>query len=182
MTPKGQQAAKAQLLRIAQELRDPQKLRFATLGLLAAVLGLVYYQSTDTMGTLRTQLKKEQERGRLIEETQVLRTTEVALNNRFPPNGTVNFWTEYLLRGVRESKLNLLNLEPTRQENKQYGRFQGVQIRMEVEGSYRDVYRLVAWIEGGQWPVRVIRIQMKAGSKASVAEMTLAVLAEVKDS
>ncbi len=182
MTPNASRSTKAQLQRMTQELRNPQKLRFATLGLLAAILGFVYYESTGTIATLRAQLKKEHERGHLIEETQVLRTTAVALDARFPQSGTVNFWTEYLLVGVRDSKLNLLNLEPVRLENKQYGRFQGVQIRMEVEGSYRDVYRLVAWIEKGRWPARLLRIQMKAGSKGLVAEMTVAVLAEAKGS
>ncbi len=177
-----QRSAKAQLRRIALELRDPQKLRFATLGLMAIVLALVYYNQTDTITTLRVQLKREQERGRLIEETQVLKTTGAALDNRFPKNGTVNFWTEYLLVGVRESKLNLVNLEPKRQEKQELGRFQGVEIRIEVEGSYRDVFRLVAWIERGQWPVRVLRVHVKDGSKGVVGEMTLAVLAEAKDS
>jgi hypothetical protein len=175
-------AKKNPLKQLAAELRNPKKLRAATLVAMSLVLLGAYAMLDSRIGLLRGQLRKEQERWALIEEVETLKAQEEGLKKRFPAEGTVTFWTAYLLGGVRETGITLLSLEPHPLEDKRFGRLQAVEIRMDVQGSYQDIYRLVAWIEAGKWPVRPVRMHLKSDKKGIVAEMTLAVLAEVKDS
>jgi len=160
------------------ELRDPQKLRIATLVAAALVLALTYWSSRDEIATLRRQLKKEQERARLLDEVDALKAAEERVNSRFPPRNTVNFWTEKLVERVREAGVVLQSLDPRPLDKVRFGRLQGVEIRMAVEGPYRDVYRLVKDIETARWPARFTRISLRRGKRGLVGEMSLAVLTE----
>jgi Tfp pilus assembly protein PilO len=162
------------------ELRDPQKLRIATLLAAALVLALTYWSSRDEIATLRRQLKKEQERARLLDEVDALKAAEERVNARFPPRNTVNFWTEKLVERVRETGVVLESLEPKPLDKVRFGRLQGAEIRMAVEGPYRDVYRLVSDIESARWPARFTRVSLHRGKRGLVAEMSLAVLTEVQ--
>jgi hypothetical protein len=160
------------------ELRDPQKLRVATLLAAALVLALTYWSSRDEIATLRRQVKKEQERARLLDEVDALKAAEARANGRFPPRDTMGFWTEKLVERVREAGVVLQSLSPKPLDKVRLGRLQGAEIRMTVEGPYRDVYRLVNDVETGRWPARFTRISLRRGERGLVAEMSLAVLVE----
>lgn len=160
-------SGRSALSRVADQLRDPTKLRIATLALALASIGLVYSQMSDRLHLLEAKLKREWERATLLQQTQELRSVEAAMEARMPPEASPTFWAEYLIAGVREADLKLARLSPVEVKGKTVGLRQALEVQLEVQGTYRDVYRLVAWIEGGRWPARVTHLTLTSTKGAA---------------
>jgi hypothetical protein len=97
---------------LVTQFRDPFKLRVAMLSAVAAFgLLVIYRPMSSEIAILRRDLKNATERLGMVREVERLRTTRAKLLENFPEHGDINFWTEYLLTGIRDSGVSLRTLE-----------------------------------------------------------------------
>lgn len=162
-----------------EQLEDPLKLKFISLGLVVAIgFFAVYRPFDDDIRILKRQISEQQSRAAMIQKVEALEKTRASMLGKIPENGNVNFWTEYLIGGVRESGVVLTTLESDIKKLK-IGHFQPVQFKIEVEGTYPEIYRLIAWIEEGEWFARVSRMRFRKRTHTIEAALTVAVLADM---
>ena len=83
--------------------------------------------------------------------------------DRLPQGTDPNEWVEYTLAGIRSFPLKLLKLEP--QGVKKFGPFQIMVLRIEIQGSFADLERLLGWLEFNPRLLRidVVNIQKSGG-------------------
>ena len=164
---------------VSRELQDPKKMRCTVLiGVAVLGLGLLYKPKSDQISHLRKEIRIEEKREKYIKEVELLRGKRESLLKRFPPGGTVNFWTEYLLSGVREANVKLRDFEPKYQKKKKAGDFLANEIKMEVEGSYENIIGFLIWLETNEWFMRVLRLRFEDSPGGVLAKLRLAILAE----
>ncbi len=173
---------KEQWQRILEQLHDPLKLQVTTLAIVAAAgLGLVYKPMSDHITSLRAELKASQSRLALVRKIEAMRTTKKLLVADLPPKGDANFWTEYMLEGVREAGVKLRNFEARPKSKLRVGHYTGLELKMEVEGDYAQIHSLISWVEHNEWFMRILEVRFEKKPLWIYAKLNIALLAQ-KDS
>jgi len=161
---------------LIKQLQDPFKLRMTTLGIVVAIGFMAIYRPMDAqVQVLRRDLKTAQQRQASIQQVENLRKRRLDLLENLPEHGTLNFWQEYFLAGIRDSGVDLRALESMPKKTKM-GDLQVVYLDIEAEGSYDDLFKLLAWIEDNEWFTRVIRMRLKGKNGRIESKFTVAIL------
>jgi hypothetical protein len=169
---------KRQIDDVVVQLRDPFKLRIATVAVVCLLgFGLIYRPLSQDLTTLRSDLAAARNREALIEQVEKLRAGRARILKLFPEKGDVNFWSEYFLEGTRKTGVQLRSLESKIRPQKA-GKLQGVYLEIEVDGTYKTLHDFVAWIEQSQWFTRIVHLKMKNKDGKIEARLTAAVMAE----
>jgi hypothetical protein len=174
------QAWKQQWDDLIAHFRDPFKLRVAMLSAVAAVglLG-IYRPMSSEIGILRRDLKSATERLGMVREIERLRGSRTMLLENFPEHGDINFWTEYLLTGIRESGVSLRTLESNFRKTK-VGKLQGVYFDLEIAGSFEQIHKLLRWIESNVYFGRVLKLRLKSEPDSIAGKLTVATLVSLQ--
>jgi hypothetical protein len=161
---------------LVRRLHDPFALRVTVL---SAVVGFgllgVYRPMSSDITILRRDLKTAEDRLSLVREVEQLRATRAKLLAHLPPSGDINFWTEYLLGGIRDSGVVLRTLESAYRKTK-VGALQGVYFDVDVAGTYEQLHALVSWIESNEYFSRIVKLRFKSEEELVECRLTLAVL------
>jgi len=167
---------KRQIEDLQVQLRDPFKLRVVVLSLVAG-LGLigVYRPMSAELAIVRRDLKAAEDRLALVRQIEQLRTSRAKLLENLPQNGDINFWSEYLLGGIRDSGVILKTLESSYRKTK-VGKLQNVYFDIEVAGTFEQIYHLIAWLETEKYTTRLTKLRIKGEHQRIEARFAVSVL------
>jgi Tfp pilus assembly protein PilO len=133
---------------------SPVKLRIVlSLLLLGAWYGGFAMQHTDEIDTTTRELQKERNRLDLSKQVERLRKQVARFQERIPASLDANEWVQYMLSGSRLFELRVTSLETN--GRKEAGPYKVVVMKMDVEGSFRDVDGFLRWVESNRRLLRV---------------------------
>lgn len=162
----GNERPPSRLDSIDRHLRDPLKLRIA---LASVMLGGWYFLAfsplTEKIAAAARDRASVETHLTLARDIEALRGASSALKDRVPQHTDTNQWAEYLLAGVRAFPVRLLRLEP--QGTRKHGPFDVVLLQVELQGEYRDLDSVLAWIEGNERFLRVDTLAFQPSSGKS---------------
>lgn len=168
---------KRQIDDVVVQLRDPFKLRLTAIAVVCLIgFGIIYRPLSNDLTTLRRDLAAAQERERMIEHVEKLRSIRDRIHKLFPEKGDVNFWSEYFLEGTRTAGVQLRALESKVRPQKAGG-LQGVYFDLEVDGTYRQIHDFITWLEKSPWFARIITLKLKNKDGKLESRITVAVMA-----
>ncbi len=139
----------------ANRLRDPWRMRLAVTGLLLAVgYSAIYVPLGGKLRQNNWRLNTERQRQETHQDIQFLRTQAEMFKSRIPDDTDTNQWVQYVINGVRQYPVKLVNLDsaPTRF----VGPYRAVAMRIDLEGRMRDLDALMLWFETNE---RLFRIE-----------------------
>ena len=158
------------------QLRNPKRLRLIVLGGLALIgIAGVYLPLTSRAEELERAIAIEKQRAGYIDDVDKLRSITATYLQHIPDNGDANWWTEYFLTGIRDTRARLRKLEP-RTERRAMGNFQGLTFKVEMEGRYEDFVHFISWLESNEKLVRLTALNMERVSDVIKSTITIAVL------
>ncbi len=158
------------------QLRNPTKLRLIVLGGLGLIgIAGVYLPLTSRAEQLERAIAIEKQRAAHIEDIDKLRSMTATYLKHLPENADANWWTEYFLTGIRDTRARLRKLEP-RTEKHALGNFQGLIFKVEMDGRYEDFVHFISWLESNEKLVRVTALNMETVSGVIKSTITIAVL------
>jgi hypothetical protein len=139
----------------ADRLRDPWRMRLAVTGLLLAVGYMALYvplsgRLAQTMG----QLNVERQRQETHQDVEFLLTQAEMFQSRIPEGTDANEWVQYVIDGVRQYPVKLVNLDSA--PSRSVGPFRAVAMRLDLDGQMRDLDALMLWFETNE---RLFRIE-----------------------
>ena len=140
----------------AEQLRDPFRFRiFVTMLALAIAYFGVYQQLSGQIDQTKRQLKKESERETLANEVDMLRAQKEFFETRLKRDTDSNEWIQYVLGGVRDLPLELINLDS--EDERRAGPYKCVAMRLSVSGEMKHLGELLQWLETND---RIFRIDV----------------------
>jgi Tfp pilus assembly protein PilO len=157
-------------------LHDPIKLRaFLCTSFIVIWYGSAYGPLAGmTEETLQAQ-EREKKHLSLARDIEALRDQVKRFQGRLPSNTDPNEWVEYVLTAIRKHTVKLVTLDP--QGTRQHGPYSLVVLRIELEGAYPDLEKMLYWIETNERIFRVesVRIDQSRAGKG-ILLMSLLVL------
>lgn len=147
---------KEKLNQAAQQLQDPFRFRiFVTLVALAVAYFGIYAPLSGKIADTKRLLKKETERETLAQDVDMLRAQMDFFEDRLTKDVDANEWIQYVLGGVRQLPLELINLDS--EEERKVGPYRAVAMRLSVAGHTQDLDALLQWLETNE---RIFRIDV----------------------
>jgi hypothetical protein len=159
-------------------LQDPHTLRITVLSVIGVLgLGMIGLPLYSSIGTLQIQLSREKERATLIKEQTLLTTRMKQYKKRLPENGTMNWWTGYLVDASRDSGLKIAEFKPyvAQSPRANIGMRRGMLLRFEVVGPFAKVLRFIGWLETQNTIVHIASITMVKESQAAPLRTTITI-------
>jgi hypothetical protein len=160
---------------LVQQLHSPGRLRALVTGLMLLIgYVAIYMPLSNEIAATTEELATEQRRlelARRIERLQVqCRGFEPRLRDKHDPNE----WVQYVLTGIRglPLKLTTLDSDPPRL----MGPYQAVVLRIELEGTFRDLSAFVRWLETNERLFRVDAVKIaphRTGQGVLVMQLTV---------
>ncbi len=143
-----------------KHLSDPIKLRLTVIGL-SIVVGMfaIYNPMSKKIQAGRSGLSAEKRRFEAVRDVEILRKEIESYDPRIPQQSDTNEWVQYILDGLRETRLKLRDME-SRQPMK-VGPFRTVTLSVEVEGVYPKLQQFVEWLETSDRLLRVDSIRFE---------------------
>jgi len=143
-----------------KHLSDPAKLRLTVVGVgIVIALFMIFNPLSKKILQGRKALSAEKRRFEAVREVEILRKEIDAYAHRIPENSDTNEWVQYILEGLRETRLKLRDME-SRQPMK-VGPFRTVTLSIEVEGVYSKLGQFVEWLETSDRLLRVDSIRFE---------------------
>ena len=102
---------------------------------------------------MNRKIVREQKLAVLAEKIEQLQTQCKQIDNWLPKQTDSKEWMQYMLDGIRKLPLKLVKLDFLAPRT--VGPYQAMVMRIEVEGSYYDLDRLLRWIETNPRLLRV---------------------------
>ncbi len=163
---------------VFEYLQQKQRLKVLAVAvvMLVGVMG-VYSPMSGRIVSLRTRLEAERARLSLVREIESLRSERHALLASVPETPHANFWTEYILHGLRDSGVQLRHFDTNLNSKKPIGDYRPLEVMLDVSGSYQQLYSLLGWIESDKWYMRVLDVRLRKERSAIFATLKLGVLA-----
>ncbi len=163
---------------VFEYLQQNQRLKvLAIVVVMLLCVTCVYNPMNDRISSLRTRLTAERARLSLVRAVEGLRAERHDLLASIPETAHTNFWTEYVLEGLRESGVRLRHFDTDLDTKQQIGEYRPLEIALDVSGSYQQLYALLGWIESNQWYMRVLDLRFRKDSRAIFATLKIGVLA-----
>lgn len=107
----------------------------------------------EEIDTTSRQLGKERSRLELAKQVEHLRKQVARFQERIPATPDASEWMQYMLSGLRRFELKVSTLDTN--SLKDAGPYKVVVMRLDVEGSFREVDRFLRWVETNQRLLRV---------------------------
>jgi len=141
----------------------------------------VYNPMRRRIVSLGTRLSAERSRLELVHQIENLRRERSELLASIPETAHANFWTEYILQGLRESGIQLRHFDTNLNTKRQIGDYRPLEVMLDVSGSYQQLYALLGWIESNKWYIRVLDMRFRKDRGAVFATLKLGALASEPD-
>ena len=138
---------KQELAQLADRLRDPFRLRVVVA---VSCLAVGYF----TIAAAQQRLTTEHARQQLHHDIEFLRAQLEMFEYRLPEDDDTNAWVQYVIEGIRQYPLKLVNLDSD--QLRRVGPYSAVAMRIELEGSMEDLDRFLYWLETDE---RLFRIE-----------------------
>jgi type II secretory pathway component PulM len=137
-----------------EQFQDPFRFRiFVTMVAVAIAYCGVYQPLSGKIAEAKRELKRETEREGLAQEVELLRAQREYFAGRLRDDTDANEWIQYVLEGVRNLPLELINLDSD--EERKAGPYKCVAMRLSVSGECRHLDALLHWLETDE---RIFRI------------------------
>lgn len=145
---------KEDLEKWAERLRDPWRMRLAVTAFLLTVgYAAIYAPLSGRLEQAQWQLNQERQRRDIHQDVEVLRSQVEMFESRLPQDSDTNQWVQYVIDGVRQHPVKLVNLDSV--PSRSVGRYQAVAMRIDLEGRMHDLDALLHWLETNE---RLFRI------------------------
>jgi Pilus assembly protein, PilO len=142
--------------RLTSHLQNPTHLRaFLTSIVLATAYLAIYGPLSASIDESGRRLVVEKKRLEAVRDIERLRDQYANFKDRLPEKSDTNEWVEYVLNGVRRFPLKLVVLSPDAVRD--VGPYKAVVLRIELEGSSRDMHDFLKWLETNE---RLVRVDM----------------------
>jgi Tfp pilus assembly protein PilO len=159
-----------------EALRNPTNLRMLlTAAVLAVAYMGIYGPLSGRIDNSREKLAVEKRRLDVIRDIEKLREQYKSFKDRLPGKSDTNEWVQYILSGVRRFPVKLLTLDPDKVRD--VGPYKAVVLRIDLEGSLRDVNDFLKWLEVNERFVRIDSISMQpVRDKKGMLQVSLTVV------
>ena len=155
---------KQELAQLADRLRDPFRLRIVvTVCCLSIGYFAIYGPFRTKIAVAEQRLATEQARQQLYHDVEFLRAQVEMFEYRLPEGDDTNAWVQYVIDGIRQYPLKLVNLDSD--QVRRVGPYRAVAMRIDLEGSMEDLDRLLYWLETDE---RLFRIESTKIEPASL--------------
>lgn len=140
-------------------LREPQRLRLAicVLTLAGAYFG-VYLPLAERINQASRLCHEAQQRQTTAHEVQLLKAQAALFQPRLSSELDTNELIEYVLSGVRELPLQLVQVDAAGTES--LGPYQTLKLQMEVRGEVSQLDAFIAWLETNPWFFRIDALRL----------------------
>jgi hypothetical protein len=141
-------------------MHDPIQLR----AFLCGTLLLLWYAcgygqfATGIEEATRARAQENRHLG-LASDIETLRAQVKRFQGRLPRNTDPNEWVEYVLGGIRKYPLKLVAMTPA--PVRSHGPYNLVGLRIELEGAFPDLDRLLVWLESNERLFRIESIRVE---------------------
>ena len=112
---------------------------------LAIGFAALYVPLSAKIQTTQTELTQERRRQELSYQVDPLQSQVNRFSERIPRGTDTNEWVQYVIEGVRQDPLKLVNLDSDKP--KRAGPFQAVVMNVQIEGWVADLSSLLEWLE-----------------------------------
>jgi Tfp pilus assembly protein PilO len=152
-------------LSLRAKLRERNGLRWTIAGA-TLIIGLfaIHWPATEYRRVLQQRLNNEKSRNQLAAEVVSLRGELLKYKAHIPEGAGANEWRQYVLEELRNSMLATTSIEPGKTE--QFGPYQLVALKLEVEGSYPDLDAFLERIENNRRLLRIDQLSISSGKNA----------------
>lgn len=170
---------KQAVAQFAEWLRDPFHMRIFVAGvILVAGYGLTSWMLGGEVLAVQRQLSMEKIHLEYASEIDHLKTQIELFEKRLPKKSDPNEWAQYILSKISELPLELSNFKPA--EPKRLGPYQLLKIRIEVRGRFKDMAKLVRWLETNDRLFRIDSMTCSVPVGSRGLQMNLTVLGLMK--
>ena len=161
--------------RLLEQLRNPTRLR----GLVTGLMLLVGYAGVFTplnggIEATTRQLKQERSRLELGDEVERLRMQFAKFKDRLPKERDPNEWHIYIMDGIRNFPLKLINLEI--KAPRDVGPYKAVEMHINLEGTFGNFDSFLEWLETNPRLIRIDSVKIEPLRSGGVLNMQLVVL------
>jgi hypothetical protein len=150
--------------KLLPHLRHPTKLRFI---LCVTIVGgwylLFFAPLSDQVAETKTLIDKERKRVTVAREIEQLKVKLKPYEASIPRGTDATDLRRYLSAHIRSTPLRLIDLKPGK--GKEIGPFNAPALQLSIEGKYKDIDELLAWVENDKWLLRVDSIKLAPASK-----------------
>jgi Tfp pilus assembly protein PilO len=161
--------------KVLERLHDPFQLRLCLTACVIAIGYFAIYSPLDgRIAEANAELEKETRLAELARNVEGLRVQFAAMDKRLPKQTDTNEWVQYVLEGVRKLPLRLV--EMTSETPRNLGPYKAVYLRMDLEGTFPEMDRLLRWIEGNERLFRLDAVQIapsRSNKNVLVLQVTL---------
>lgn len=145
---------KEDLEKWAERLRDPWRMRLAVTGFFLAVGYLAIYSPlSGKLEDANRRLNVERVRQETYRDIDFLLSQVDMFKSRLPEDTDSNQWVQYVMDGVRQYPVKLVNLDSA--PSRSVGPYQAVAMRIDLEGQMRDLDAFLYWLETNERLFRV---------------------------
>lgn len=146
-------------------LRNPIQLRFLVgVGMLAAWYFALFAPVSEGIAQAELDRQRHEAHLKLAREIEALRAQADKFRDRVPPGADKREWVEYMISGIRAFPVKLLKLEP--QGTKTSGPFELLVLKVEIQGSFKDLEALLSWLEFNPRLLRIDVVNIQKGKGA----------------
>jgi hypothetical protein len=145
-------------------LRHPTKLRLILCSTIVVCwYALFFAPLSDQIAETKTLIDKERKRVTIAREIDQLKAKLLPYEQLIPLDADANELRRHVTDHIRKTPLNLLDIRPGKA--KAIGPFDLPTLLLSVEGKYRDIDNLLAWVENDQRLLRVDTIKLSPATK-----------------
>lgn len=168
----------AELRKLADQLRDPARLRIVVCFAALAVAYFGIYGPLDgRISVASRKLKETQKRTTTAQDIEFLRAQEAMFRERLGPAADVNECVQYILDGIRALPVKLERFDS--ESTVTVGPYEAVTVRVEVRGEAAHLDSMFEWLETNERLFRIDSIELeppRGAAEEPVARLTLLAL------
>ena len=144
---------------LRKRLEDPFQLRIFICSAFFAVAYVgIFLPFGGRLDQSRRALKEQRDLRELAREVESMRAQVEMFRDRLPSNADTNEWIQYVLEGIRQYPLKLVNMDSGK--TRRVGIFKAVALGVELEGEMADLDALLSWLESDQRIFRVDSVKI----------------------
>ncbi len=154
---------------LLKHLHDPLEFRLCVIAVvLTTGYFAVYSPLNDQITATTNKLKRDAKLLELAESIERLQKQYHSFGDRVPQQTDTKEWMEYLLNGIRQLPLKMAKIDCI--DPKAFGPYRVVVFQIELEGSFYDADKFLAWLESNSRLLRVdaVRISPSRSGNDSV--------------
>lgn len=133
--------------------------------LVAAILAqkVVYSPKAKKIERLRSQIREEEEKNRLLGEIDQIDQTLHSYQKKTPSGREVSWVLDKVTKIAKDMELSIISLEPQPPDDR--GAYVRLPLKLEVECGYHELGRFLSQIESSEEFLRIESLQVKTGEQ-----------------